>query len=228
MAKSDGHFRVLIVDSDADLVDIVAAVLTDEGYSVGSLLTADHRAVAAAIGMQEPDCVLLDGAVDTSYGASWEEAAYLAARERSIPTIMLTAHATDVAEARESESPRAAAASFASVISKPFDIDELIAAVASACARSDRFDHSAAGDRSRTSALARQLRAAGATDVRTGYRREWATFRWVDSRPLYQVYWWQHLGVYLVGRYGEDGRLVRAGQFFELGAAIEATRSHAR
>jgi hypothetical protein len=127
-----------------------------------------------------------------------------------------------VREAREGDSARAQAADFAAVLQKPFTLDELLAAVAGACGRSEPFVQSAEGDRARTVALARRLRQLGATDIRTSDRREWATFRPKDGSAIRQLYWWQRMGVYLVGSYHEDGRLRPIGQFFELEAAIAA------
>jgi len=215
-------YRVLLIDDDADVASVVLAILTDDGYAVSVLVDASHDSILAAVGKQEPDCVLLDGSSRAEYGSSWADAAYLAARERSIPTIMFSAHAADLREAREAESERARAADFAAVLGKPFSLDELLTAVAAACGRSEPFNQSAAGDRERTLALARRLRDLGATDIRTSDRREWATFKPKDLDVLRQLYWWQAMGVYLVGSYEEAGALKPIGQFFELEAAIAA------
>jgi CheY-like chemotaxis protein len=213
---------VLLIDDDADVADVVLAILSDEGYLVRVLVDTSHEAILAAVGQQEPDCVLLDGSHDTAYGASWAKAAYLAARERSVPTIMFTAHALDADEAQEGQSDRARAADFAAVLPKPFSLDELITAVAKASGQSEPFNRSPDGDRERTVALVRRLRQLGATDIRTSDRREWATFRPKDAEAIRQIYWWQRMGVYLVGSYHDDGTLGRIGQFFELEAAIAA------
>lgn len=218
----DGQYRVLLVDDDADVANVVVAILTDEGYTVSVLVDTSHQSILAAVGKQEPDCVLLDGSSPTEYGSGWADAAYLAARERSIPTIMFTAHASDVREARAADSARARAADFAGVLAKPFNLDDLVSAVAKACNRSDVFNRTAEGDRERTVGLARRLRELGAIDIRTSDRREWATFRPRDDEILRQLYWWQLMGVYLVGSYEEQGGLKPIGQFFELEAAIAA------
>lgn len=215
-------YRVLLVDDDADIADVVRAILTDEGYSVGVLVDTSHQSIMAAVGMQEPDCILLDGSQGPAYGSSWAEAAYLAARERSIPTIMFSAHAADVREAQKNVSDRARAAEFAAILAKPFSLDELIAAVGTACGSSEQFNQSAAGDRERTLILAKRLRELGANDIRTSDRREWATFRRREDDAICQLYWWQRMGLYVVGRYREDSTLVSIGQFFELEAAIAA------
>lgn len=215
-------YRILVVDDDADVADVVLAILTDDGYEVSTLTDTAHESIRAAVGKQEPDCILLDGSPGPTYGPSWTEAAYLAARGRSVPTVMFSAHAADVREARAAETERAQAADFAAIVAKPFALDDLLAAVATACGNSEPFNHSAEGDRKRTVALARRLRQEGATDIRTSDRREWATFRPRDSDVMCQLYWWQRVGVYLVGSYQDDGTLTRIGNFFELEAAIAA------
>ena len=211
---------MLLVDSDVDVTDVVVAILTDEGYEVTTLATTDHEALAAAVNRFEPDCVLLDSASRPAFGESWGEAAYLAERARAVPTIMFTAHSLDADEAREATSERAVAADFAAILPKPFNLDELLAAVATACDRSEPFNRSADGERVRTVALARRLRQFGATDVRTSNRREWATFVSPRDARIYQLYWWQKLGRYIVGRYDEEARLEIVGQFNELETAV--------
>lgn len=221
MAKHTPH-RVLIIDDDGDVADVVSAILTDDGYDASTLVEISHDSLFATVGKLEPDCVLLDGSSQVEYGSSWADAARLAARERSIPTIMFSAHSVDVSEAQEGRSQRARAADFAGILGKPFHIDELLEAVATACDRSEPFNHSAEGDRRRTFALAQRLRELGATDIRTSDRREWATFRPNGVEAIHQLYWWQRMGVYLVGSYDQDGALTQIGRFFDLEAAIAA------
>jgi FixJ family two-component response regulator len=215
-------YRVLLVDDDADVADVVLAILTDEDYAVQVLADTSHQSVMAAVGMQEPDCILLDGSRGPEYGSSWGEAAYLGERERPIPTIMFSAHQLDVKEARKEESERARAADFAAIVAKPFSLDDLLDAVATACGHSQQFKQSPAGDRERTLALAKRLRELGARDIRTSDRREWATFRRTEDDAICQLYWWQRMGLYVTGCYQDDAILKPIGQFFEREAAIMA------
>lgn len=214
--------RILVVDNDADITELVTAILSDEGYEVIASNENDHSSVAAAVGRLEPDCILLDSAEGPDFGGSWDEAAYLSRRERAVPTVMFTAHMDAVAEARDGSSPRAVKAEFAAVVPKPFILDELLDAVERAAGRSRRFDRSEEADRTRTVELVTQLREAGATDIRTSERREWATFVSPHDERIYQLYWWQRKGVYMIGRYDDDARLELVGQFFERRAAIQA------
>jgi CheY-like chemotaxis protein len=214
--------RVLIADNDLDVAELVEAILTDEGYEVRVVETTDHDTLAGAVGQVEPDCLLLDSTVGTGFGDSWAEAEYLARRARPVPTVMFTAHADAVLEARTGTSERATAAGFAAVLAKPFSLDELLDAVAAASGRSVPFDRSDEGERRRTDVLEEELRAGGAMDVRTSNRREWATFSSPTDQRIYQLYWWQRLGRYIVGRYDDEARLEIVGKYFERGAAIAA------
>ena len=212
---------ILCVDDDRDIAEVVEAVLADEGYAISCLYSLEDDALLRTVGRLEPDCVLLDSATSAAYEEGWAEAAALSLRRRSIPVVMFTAHMVDVAEAREATSARAKAADFAAVLEKPFDLDELLAAVAKASSRSVPFDRTSAGEAKRTQALVDALQQHGATDVQPSRMREWATFR--DKRGrLCQIYWWQGRGVYQLGRYQETGRMTMVGQFTDRDAAIEA------
>lgn len=138
--------RVLLVEDDHEVADVIESILTDEGYLVSVLADLSHESLLSAVANQQPDCVLLDGMSRADYGSSWDEAAHLAARERSIPTIAFSAHAADVREAREGRSARARAADFAATLEKPFTCDDLLTAVATACQKSNRFDESVEGE----------------------------------------------------------------------------------
>ena len=211
---------ILCVDDDRDIAEVVEAILVDEGYEVSCLFTLDDNALHRAVGRLEPDCVLLDGLPGPEYG-SWESAAWLEHRERSVPVVMFTAHQGDSREAQEAHTDRARQAGFAAVLLKPFHIDELLAAVATAVGNSRPFGRGEAAEEARTATLVAALEARGAIDVNPSTNREWASFRDADGRQ-WQINWWQGRGVYQLGSYGEDGIMASVGQFTELEAAIEA------
>ena len=52
--------RVLIIEDDAAIADLVRAVLTDQGYQVSILSDIRPEALPVAVGRLEPDCILLD------------------------------------------------------------------------------------------------------------------------------------------------------------------------
>ena len=223
LGAENEQLRVVVADNDAGICELVQAILTDEGYAVTVLEQTDYDSIAQAVGRLEPDCILLDGSQGSAFGDSWAEAAYLASRQRPVPTIMFTAHSNAVREALEQASERATEAKFAAVIGKPFSLSELLDAVAQATRKSERWDSSEAADDRRTAQLADELQAAGAIDVRTSKRREWATFRSATDHCIYQLYWWQKLGRYIVGRYDDNAHLEIVGEFFERSAAITAS-----
>ena len=214
--------KILVVDDDQDTAELMQAALTDEGYAVSAIFTADGRSVREAVARVEPDCVLLDsGRSDpTGYGDSWQTAAWIAARERNVPVIMMTGHSIAANEALAAVSKRARAADFAAVIKKPFDLDEFLSTLERAVNKGVVRRTADAELASRVAELRERLADAGARDISTSSRRVWATFRG-DGDELMQIYWWEKLSLYLLGRYTLDGvRLEPLGQFTELDAAI--------
>jgi CheY-like chemotaxis protein len=223
VAERSGRLpRVLLVDDDADLIEVVSAVLGDEGYEVCLPDGTEPDEVQRAVNRHEPDCILLDSAQRVEYGASWESAARIQRRHRQVPTVMFTGHELDSEEARDGRTQRAAAAGFSAVLSKPFGLDDLLKVVHQSVAKSQPFDESRAAERGRTAALVSALDAAGAVDIRPSSRREWANFRSPSGDEM-QLYWWQSRGQYLVGRYTADGlRLLPVGRYFSVDDAVAA------
>lgn len=210
---TDAAPMVLVVDDDLDIARLVEAVLMDEGIRVAQLHAVTPESLARVVGQLEPDCVLLDGQSDIEFGGSWQLAEMLAVRGRPVPVVMFTGHQADVREAQAGETPRSRAAALAGVLSKPFDLDELVDAVARATGRSHRFDRSVEADIARTDDLVGKLEAGGATEVRHATAREWVIFR-APSGRVTQLYWWQKLGLYLCGAYDEEtGRMIPIGRF---------------
>lgn len=211
---------VLCVDDNRDVVEVVAAILEDEGYAVSALYDFTDDALLRTIGRLEPDAILLDSAANGGYDESWGLAASIRQRSRPVPVVMFTGHSRDVAEAEEGSSDRTDQAGFAGILQKPFTLDDLVETVARAVGRSEPFDRSRRAEESRTRQLVQALKARGATDVRPSKMREWALFR--DKEGTWrQLYWWQGRGVYQLGRYRESGELVMIGQFVDREAALE-------
>ena len=216
----DAPVKLLVVEDDDALAGLLRVVLTDEGYDVTVAGSIEPDVVRAAVGRLEPDGVLLDGESSWGYGRSWATAAWLRRRSRPIATVMLTAHAGAITEAREGTSERVRAAGFAGIITKPFDVDEMLATVAGAVGAAVPFDGSDAAEERRTAALSEKLRAAGARDVRTSTRREWANCLTPDG-ALAMLYWGQRDGVYYVLRQADQGGTMQeVGRFFDLDEAV--------
>lgn len=123
---------VLVVDDDRDMLDLVTQVLTDEGFAVSTLMDVRDGPVLALVGQLEPDCVLLDSFSHGDYESPWELAAKLTSRPRPVPVIMFTCHREAATEARAGRSSRALAAGFSGIVEKPFELDDLLEAVARA------------------------------------------------------------------------------------------------
>jgi CheY-like chemotaxis protein len=120
MAESTGRRpRVLVVDDDPDIRELVLQVLSDEGYEV---LAAPNGRVALIFAAEHPpDLILLDYNMPVCDAPEFA-AAYHLGPEPHAPIVLITA-ATDVARrARELQATGA--------LGKPFDLDALLAAVA--------------------------------------------------------------------------------------------------
>lgn len=212
--------KVLIVDDDRDIAELVQTLLTDEGFDAVVLSDLGSDVIRAAVGQVEPDCILLDSEGSHEYGHAWLDAAWVRARDRPVPVIMFSAHGTAVREAREGTSPRSQAAGFAAIIGKPFDIDELLEMIGRCVGAMMPFNHSPEAESKRTQALTDRLVARGARNIRTSTQREWATFHSQDG-TFVQLYWSQQEGAYLVVRLSQSReRMETVGNFFDLDTAI--------
>ena len=124
--------RILVVDNDRWIASVVEAILNDAGFYVCVLSRVDAALVRQRVEEFRPHCVLLDGHGRGAYGDSWTCAAWLSQLCPPVSTIMFTADRTAADEARDRLSSRSQAAQFAGVLTKPFDIDELIDVVTTA------------------------------------------------------------------------------------------------
>ena len=142
MNASPGQPRgtVLVVEDDPDISALVEEILTDEGFVVSLLRAVGPDTIRAAVAQLEPDCILLDGESPLGYGASWTEAAWIANRDRTVPVIMLTGSVDAVREATQDTSVRSQAAGFAGVLTKPFELSDLLEAVQQAMEKSTATD----------------------------------------------------------------------------------------
>jgi CheY-like chemotaxis protein len=110
--------RVLVVEDDDGIRDLVDLVLTSAGYEV--LTASDGAAALQVVGTVHPDLVLLDMRMPVMDG--WEFARrYRAGPEPHAPIVVVTA-ARDAAQ-------RAAEINANGYLGKPFDMAELLATV---------------------------------------------------------------------------------------------------
>jgi DNA-binding response OmpR family regulator len=110
--------RVLVVEDDDSIRDLVDIVLTSAGYEV--LTAPDGAAALQVVGTVHPDLVLLDMRMPVMDG--WEFARrYRAGPEPHAPIVVVTA-ARDAAQ-------RASEIDANGYLGKPFDMGELLALV---------------------------------------------------------------------------------------------------
>ena len=122
--------HVLLIDDDLDLAPLVQTILEEEGCRVSVLPDIAAESVRDAVNRLEPDCILLDGAGQGDFGASWLAAAAISERARPIPVIMFSVDARATGEAQAGTSARTLRADFAAVLPKPFELETLLATVA--------------------------------------------------------------------------------------------------
>ena len=109
---------ILVVDDDQSIVEMIADVLTDEGYTLRTALTlADARALIAE---HRPDLVLLDLHLPGEKGHALVHELNTDGRA-NISIILMTADAQAVREISMD--------GIDFYLPKPFDLDDLIAAV---------------------------------------------------------------------------------------------------
>ena len=110
---------ILVVDDNADIIEVMALVLGDAGYSVRT--AANGREALDAVAARMPALILLDMLMPVMDG--WQCARELRARYgRVVPIVVVTA----------AEHARASAAQIGAddVLPKPFDLSLLLEVVA--------------------------------------------------------------------------------------------------
>jgi len=114
--------RVLIVEDERDVADLVADVLSLEGFE--SRVASGEDAMSVALGFQ-PDVILLDLMMPGVDG--FEVARRLKRNEQTanLPIVVMTAMQDVVARATEIGTKHC--------LAKPFDIGQLVATVEMAC-----------------------------------------------------------------------------------------------
>lgn len=107
---------ILVVDDDDAVRDLVATVLSDEGFRV---YTAENgRSALRSIEMVLPDVVLMDVNMPHLDGISTCEILHANARTARLPVIIMSA--------RPVARPQLRACSADAFLAKPFDIERLV------------------------------------------------------------------------------------------------------
>lgn len=121
--------RILVVDDDSGIRQVIAYALEDEGYQVDQAM--DGQVALQVIAQRHPDVILLDMTMPGMDGWDFVKQ-YRARYSRQAPIIVLTA-AHDAAR-------RAADVDAESYLAKPFDLDTLLDRVAALTKGADESD----------------------------------------------------------------------------------------
>jgi len=109
--------RVLLIEDAEDIVELVTSLFDDEGYAYS--VATDGEAGVAAAHAWSPDLILLDLSLPKLSG--WDVIQRLRDDGLRTPVVALTAHAM------RGDRERALALGCDAYLSKPFEIDELLA-----------------------------------------------------------------------------------------------------
>jgi FixJ family two-component response regulator len=118
--------RILVVDDDESVCRALARLLRSYGFAVTTFGSA--AAVLASGPTDEAACLVADVRMPEMGGV--ELAEQLRASGRDLPTVFITAHAT--------EGLRSLVLHGAPVLQKPLDADQLVEAIASVCRKPQR------------------------------------------------------------------------------------------
>ncbi|MES2109308.1 MAG: response regulator [Bacteroidota bacterium] len=111
--------RILAVDDDKDILDVIQYILEDSGYEVEAL--SDGSLLFDKIKANTPDLILLDIMLGNLDGRDLCRAVKNSAETRDIPVVMISA-----SHAASSIDQKGAPDAF---IAKPFDIDDLLGVI---------------------------------------------------------------------------------------------------
>lgn len=112
---NDGMVRVMVVDDDPDIAELVAFVLTEHGYESRAVL--DSREALSVARAWHPDALLLDLMMPDPDGFAVARLFRATPETAAIPIIVMTAmHAAE---------ERASLAGVAAWLGKPFDVHDL-------------------------------------------------------------------------------------------------------
>lgn len=108
--------RILVIDDDETILDVVKIVLQEAGFSVTTAVNS--KAIVRITSQNKPDLILLDVLLSGEDGTEVCKVLKADKKTQGIPVIMLSAHsnASKVSKACGADG----------FLAKPFDIDDLI------------------------------------------------------------------------------------------------------
>lgn len=120
--------NLLIVDDEPDLLEALAAVLTDTGYQVEAVTSA--RAALQALDASKenlPDLIVADIVMPETTGLQLSEVVRRSPNLSDIPFLFISAFVSPEIKDQVSKQDKAA------ILSKPFDVEDLLQAVEAMC-----------------------------------------------------------------------------------------------
>jgi CheY-like chemotaxis protein len=114
--------RVLVVENDELMRDVTAFCLEDAGYQVNT--AADGDAALALARGERPDAIVSDWCMGRMGGGQLMDACQESAELASVPFVIVSGSLDEISADGQQRG-------FA-MVSKPFDLDDLVAAVADA------------------------------------------------------------------------------------------------
>ncbi|MDB5086499.1 MAG: response regulator [Mucilaginibacter sp.] len=112
--------RILAVDDDKDILEILQYILEDSGYEVETL--SDGHFLFEKIKANMPDLILLDIMLGNMDGRDLCKAVKAKYETHDIPVILISASHNVAGSMNQKGAPDA-------FIAKPFDIDDLLSAI---------------------------------------------------------------------------------------------------
>lgn len=110
--------KILIVDDDVAILDVIKMILEEEGYEIR---TSQNGSIFPIVNKLHPDLILLDMLLSGEDGRDVAKKLKSEKKTKYIPIVMISAHPS-----AEKGSLQAGADKF---IAKPFEIEELISVV---------------------------------------------------------------------------------------------------
>lgn len=111
--------RILVIEKNKDILELINLVLTDEGYKVYAV--TNEKDIFEQINTHQPDAILLDIVKPTTEGTELCRQLSLADETAHIPVIVLSTH-PHISKVKEICADE--------VVQKPFDIDFLLEVLA--------------------------------------------------------------------------------------------------
>ena len=117
-----GRKRVLVVDDEASIREVLAEFLSLEGYETRT--ASNGQEALAVLDTWRPDAIILDLMMPVMDGWAFAKAAYRRLGPEGVPILVASA-SLDLVRAASELRPHGVRASLA----KPFDLDVLLAAI---------------------------------------------------------------------------------------------------